>query len=84
MHNERVTVSMPADQAERLRQRVAAGAADSVSAYVAEAVRVRLERDTALAALDGLWGELPAEALDRARAQLGVDTGEAVRPARAS
>ena len=74
---------MPADQAERLRQTVAAGTAQSVSAYVTEAVRQRLARDEALAALDDLWGELPAESLAWARRTLGVG-GDQDRPAQAS
>lgn len=71
MHTERVTVSMPAEQAASMRAVVAAGGAESVSAYVAGAVRDRLARDRALAALDDLWGPLPEMALTWARARLG-------------
>jgi len=75
---------MDAEQAEQLRRVVAAGQAPSVSAYVASAVRERLARDKALAALDELWGELPAEPLAWARDRLGVAEGQGERPARAS
>jgi antitoxin ParD1/3/4 len=76
MQMERVTVTMPAEQAERLRRVVASGAAGSVSAYVADAVRDRLARDEALAKLHDAWGELPDEALIWARRTLGVSSGE--------
>jgi len=75
---------MDAEQAEQLRRVVAAGEAPSVSAYVAAAVRERLARDKALAALDELWGELPAEPLAWAQDRLGVAAGQGERPARAS
>lgn len=52
---ERVTVTMPADEAAAVRRFVDAGAAESVSAYVAEAVRGRLARDRALLALNELY-----------------------------
>jgi hypothetical protein len=54
---ERVTVTMPADEAAAVRRVVDAGGAESVSAYVAEAVRGRLARDRALATLTELYAE---------------------------
>ena len=85
MRSERVTVTMPAGEAERLRRAVARSGAESVSAYVTRAVHDRLERDEALDALDQIWGELPAESLVWARTALGVDRrDQADRPARAS
>jgi hypothetical protein len=40
--NERVPVALPAEQVAAVRRVVDAGAAESVAAYVAEAVRGRL------------------------------------------
>ena len=70
--SERVTVTMPADQAEAVRRLVDSGNAESVSSYVSEAVRSRLARDQALLALESRFGRPPAEALDWARRTLGA------------
>jgi Arc/MetJ-type ribon-helix-helix transcriptional regulator len=72
MRAERVTITLPADDAARLRAVVAAGLAPSVSAYVADAVHGRLARDTALAALRDLWGDLDPAALAWARERLAA------------
>jgi hypothetical protein len=76
VRKERVTVTMPADEAAAVRRVVDAGGAESVSAYVAEAVRGRLARDRALAALDELYARrgvrLGPEHHAWARAVLGV------------
>jgi antitoxin ParD1/3/4 len=73
MQTERVTVTMPADQVEALRRAVAAGDAESVSSYVADAVRQRLARDQALVSLETvLGGRPPEDALNWARQALGV------------
>ena len=73
MRTERVTVTLPGDQAERLRELVAAHQADSVSSYVADAVGRKLARDAALRRLEQRFGQPPAEALAWARRTLGVD-----------
>lgn len=62
MPNERVTVSMAPEQAERLRRTVAAGGGESLSAYVSEAVRQRLAREEGLTLLENLMGGPPADA----------------------
>lgn len=80
-HTERVTVTMPGEQAEAVRELVAAGGADSVSGYVAEAVGRQLARDAALARLRDRFVEPPAEALVWARRTLGVDQQAAGAPA---
>jgi antitoxin ParD1/3/4 len=76
VRKERVTVTMPADEAAAVRRLVDAGGAESVSAYVAEAVRGRLARDRALAALNELYTRrgvhLEAEHHAWAREVLGV------------
>ncbi|HEY3688459.1 MAG TPA: hypothetical protein VGL93_35805 [Streptosporangiaceae bacterium] len=74
MPSERVTVSMTPEQAERLRRTVAAGAAESLSAYVSEAVRQRLARDEGLAMLEKVMGGPPADedAITWARRALGI------------
>jgi hypothetical protein len=53
--NERVTVTLSAEQVAAVRRVVAAGAAESVSVYVSEAVSGRLARDRALATLNDLY-----------------------------
>ena len=63
---------MPSDQADALRKIVDAGGADSVSSYVAEAVRDRLARDAALGTLEQRFGRPAADALAWARQTLGV------------
>jgi antitoxin ParD1/3/4 len=82
MQTERVTVTMPADDVARLRVLVEATGADSVSAYVADAVRSRLDRDQALAKLDELWGPLPEDAI--AWAERTLDVSAPTRQAKAS
>lgn len=76
-NSQRITVTMPADQADQLKRLVDAGGADSVSSYVAEAVKARLDRDQGLADLRDLFdrkGTGPgAEHLAWARELLGVD-----------
>ena len=72
-HSERVTVTMPTDQADALRKLVDAGGAESVSSYVAEAVRDRLARDEALITLERRFGRPAPEALAWARRTLGVE-----------
>lgn len=67
---------MPASEADAVRRVVDAGAAESVSAYVTEAVRGRLARDRALATLNDLYTRrgvrLRAEHHAWAREVLGV------------
>jgi hypothetical protein len=53
--NVRVTVTLSAEQAALARWVVDTGGAESVSAYVNEAVHRRLDRDRALAALGDLY-----------------------------
>ena len=64
---------MPAAEVEALRRAAAVSGAESVSAYVAEAIRGRLARDLALDKLEQLIGGPPAEdGLAWARSALGV------------
>jgi hypothetical protein len=78
--NERVTVTLPvtlpAEQVAAVRRAVAAGAAESVSAYLSEAVRGRLARDRALTTLNDLYARrgvtLRPEHHAYARRALGV------------
>jgi hypothetical protein len=75
--NERVTVTLSAEQSAAVRRVVDAGGADSVSAYVSEAVRGRLARDRALATLNDLYARrgvtLRPEHHAWARRALGVE-----------
>lgn len=77
----RVTVTMPADQVEQVRQLAGHGEADSVSAYVAAAVGRQLDRDRALARLRQVYAERGiepgAEHHAWARRVLRVDAGDA-------
>jgi antitoxin ParD1/3/4 len=63
---------MPSDQADALRKLVGAGGAESVSSYVAEAVRDRMARDEALLTLEQRFGRPAPDALAWARQTLGV------------
>ena len=73
MTAERVTVSLPPDLLGDARGAVAAGAADSLSAFVADALRTQLSRAHALAELERvLGGRPPQEVLDTVRRDLGL------------
>jgi Arc/MetJ-type ribon-helix-helix transcriptional regulator len=73
---ETVSVALTVDQVAQLRRMVAAGETDSISSYVAEAVRIRLDRDQSLTELKELFdrkGHGPGEEhLAWARDVLGV------------
>jgi hypothetical protein len=74
---ERVTVTLPIEQTERLRRLAGEGGAVSISAYVSNAVRAQLDRDAALERLTGLYAErgvtLHAEHHAWARHLLGLE-----------
>ena len=70
MRTKRVTVSLPTETADQLSDRAAAAGASSVSAYVSEAVAEKMNRDTALAWLDQLWGPADPQAVATARESL--------------
>ncbi|GAA3047280.1 hypothetical protein GCM10010464_09450 [Pseudonocardia yunnanensis] len=73
MTAERVTVSLPPDVLSSAREAVAAGAAESLSAFVADALRNQLTRARALAELERvLGGRPPREVLDTVRRDLGL------------
>jgi antitoxin ParD1/3/4 len=73
MSAERVTVSLPSNVLARAREAVAAGEAESVSAYVAQAMSARQSKAHALANLDEvLGGRPPVAALNDVRATLGL------------
>ncbi|MGH3771891.1 MAG: ribbon-helix-helix domain-containing protein [Pseudonocardiaceae bacterium] len=77
---ERVTVTLPVEQAERLRRLAGEGGAASVSAYVSDAVRAQLDKDAALERLARLYAErgvtLHAEHHEWARHLLGLEAGD--------
>jgi antitoxin ParD1/3/4 len=73
MRTERITVSLPAELVAEARRAVHRGTAASVSAYVAEAVAARQQRERSLAVLADLYGgPPPAEQLARARRTLAT------------
>ncbi|HEY4421754.1 MAG TPA: hypothetical protein VGN22_19670 [Pseudonocardia sp.] len=73
MTAERVTVSLPPDVLSDAREAVAAGAAESLSAFVADALRNQLTRARALAELERvLGGRPPRDVLDTVRRDLGL------------
>ena len=73
MTAERVTVSLPPEVLSSAREAVAAGAAESLSAFVADALRNQLTRAHALAELERvLGGRPPREVLDTVRRDLGL------------
>ena len=73
MTAERVTVSLPPELLAAARAAVAAGAAESLSAFVADALRTQLSRARALTQLERvLGGRPPQETLDTVRRDLGL------------
>lgn len=73
MTADRVTVSLPPELLAGARGAVAAGAAESLSAFVADALRTQLSRGRALAELERvLGGRPPREALEAVRRDLGL------------
>ncbi len=70
---ERVTVSLPPELLGDARGAVAAGAAESLSAFVAAALRTQLSRAGALEELERvLGGRPPRDVLDAVRRDLGL------------
>jgi Arc/MetJ-type ribon-helix-helix transcriptional regulator len=73
MTADRVTVSLPPDLLRDAREAVAAGKAESLSAFVADALRTQLSRNRALAELERvLGGRPPQHMLDKVRHDLGL------------
>jgi hypothetical protein len=73
MSSELESVSLLAELLDQARDAARSGAVDSVADYVAEAVRLRLAKDRALAQVTKLFGGPPPEdvlALVRQRAGL--------------
>ena len=74
---ERVTVTLPVEQVQRLRRLAGEGDAASISAYVSKAVRAQLDKDAALDRLTRLYAErgvtLHAEHHEWARHLLGLE-----------
>jgi len=81
MTAERVTVSLPPDVLAGARAVVEAGVAESLSAFVARALRAQLQRDQALAELaKAMGGPPPREALEALRRDLGLTPQPDSRP----
>lgn len=73
MTAERVTVSLPPEVLAAARAAVADGAAESLSAFVADALRTQLARDRGLVELARvLGGPPPPDALAAVRRDLGL------------
>jgi antitoxin ParD1/3/4 len=73
MTAQRVTVSLPSELLRDVRASVDNGAAESLSAFVADALRTQLSRARALADLERvLGGRPPQEVLDTVRRDLGL------------
>ena len=74
MSAERVTVSLPPDVLAGARGAVDSGAAESLSAFVADALRNQLKRAQALAELSRVLGGPPSRyAREQVRRDLGLD-----------
>lgn len=88
MTSVKIAVSLPERLVARARRKVKAGAADSVSAYVAGALEQRAEREDLEALLDEMLRETggPMTAAERraADAVLGVTSTTAPRGTRSS
>ena len=73
MNAKRVTVSLPPELLGDALGAVAGGAAESLSAFVADALRSQLARGRALAELERVLGGRPPQAvLERVRRDLGL------------
>jgi Arc/MetJ-type ribon-helix-helix transcriptional regulator len=73
MRTERITVSLPAHLVAEARRAVHGGTAPSVSAYVADALAARQDRERSLAVLADLYGgPPPADQLAQARRTLAT------------
>ena len=73
MTAERVTVSLPPELLGDARAAVTSGAAESLSAFVADALRTQLSRARALSELERvLGGRPPQPVLDAVRRDLGL------------
>jgi antitoxin ParD1/3/4 len=74
MTAERVTVSLDPELLGDVRSAVAAGEAESLSAYVADALRIKRDRARALAELERVLpgGRPPQEVLDQVRRDFGL------------
>lgn len=74
MTADRVTVSLDPELLADARAAVAAGEAESLSAYVADALRIKRDRTRALAELEQALpgGRPPQEVLDQVRRDLGL------------
>jgi len=76
---ERITVTLPAEVAEKLRQRVSSGEAESVSGLVAEVLEERFRDENVaawLADMQAVGGPVTEEARDWARQVLRSARGE--------
>lgn len=70
----KVTVSLPDDLLGEAKDRVRAGDAESLSAFVATALRKQLSRDRGLAELERVMGgRPPVSALAAVRRDWGLD-----------
>lgn len=73
MSAERVTVTLPPELLGGARAAVAAGAAQSLSAFVADALRLQLRRAHALGELERVLGGRPdPDLLEQVRRDLGL------------
>lgn len=73
MNTQRVTVSLPSDLLRDVRAAVHNGAAESLSAFVADSLRTQLSRARALAELERvLGGRPPQDVIDSVRRDLGL------------
>jgi antitoxin ParD1/3/4 len=74
MTADRVTVSLDPELLSDARAAVAAGEAESLSAYVADALRIKRDRDRGLAELARVLpgGRPPQDVLDQVRRDLGL------------
>ena len=77
----KLAISVPPEVAEAARAAVAAGEADSVSAYFAEVASTAERRKSDLAQIRGVLGEPTPDAIGWAERVLGVPAAELPRRA---
>ncbi|GAA3741177.1 Arc/MetJ-type ribon-helix-helix transcriptional regulator [Spinactinospora alkalitolerans] len=74
--NERITVSLPEETLADARAAVEAGQASSLSAYVAQTLQNRLDRERKAAAITDILGQSTADEIAWAKQKLGIVDGE--------
>ena len=74
MTMDRMTITLPEEDAARLRELREAGRISSVSDFVAEVVHAKLSVESAIARMEARFGPTPPEAVAQARALMAGES----------